>query len=810
MGQKRVSAIGLTAVGAVLTVGLVSAAAGSGAGPGETRQPAPATAPLSAEDEAFFESKVRPLLAKQCFSCHSSKTKIVQGGLRLDTAEGLHKGGDSGPTVVPGKPDESSLIQAVRFTNPALQMPPGGKMSAAEIQILEDWVKRGAPFPRAKAPAAKPDQKHGPLSIEAGKQFWSIRPLLRAQPPVVKQKAWPTRRIDHYLLARLEAAKVPVSPSADRRTLIRRLSLDLIGLPPTPDEVAAFERDPAPDAYAKLVERLLASPHYGERWGRHWLDLVRYCDVPESWAQTEAQAYLYRDWVVRALNADLPYDQFVKRQLAADQMPEATPKDIAALGFLGLSPSYWKELKLAPDVIKTVVAEEWEERINTVSGALLGLTAACARCHDHKYDPVKQQDYYRLAGVFASVRQTPRPLLPPEEGKRVLAARAQVKALEAEAKRLRETAAKDPAKAESLKQQATDAETKAAEVKRITPHFDAPLAYAVEDASLQVLPDGPDRTKLVYMDDRGQDVALQVRGDPAKAGQMVPRGFLTVLSTGEPARFTQGSGRRELGEAIFRDSAPLAARVIVNRVWKHHFGRGLVETPSNFGTQGDRPSHPELLDDLAARFIAAGWSLKWLHREIVFSSAYRQTSRATPRHLAVDPENRLLGRMSRRRLEVEAWRDSILTAAGKLELKIGGPPQALSSAGNLRRTLYGIVTRRDLDDLLRLYDFPDPTAHSPARFHTTTPLQQLFVLNSEFIGKQATALAQRVRTEVPNDLPGQVKRAHLLLFGRLPTERELATGNAFLAGDGTGKPGDESWQQYVEVLLARNELMFVD
>jgi hypothetical protein len=670
--------------------------------------------------------------------------------------------------------------------------------------------------------------------IDAARGFWSFRPLQRSHPPAARDRAWPQQRTDAYVLAKLDAAGLEPAAPADRRKLIRRLSFDLTGLPPSPEEVEAFVNDDAPDATARLVDRLLASPHYGERWGRHWLDLVRYCDVPESWAKSSAQAWLYRDWVVRALNQDLPYDQFVLRQFAADQMAECEPADVAALGFLGLSPSYWKELKLAPDVIKMVVAEEWEERIDAVTSTMLGLTVACARCHDHKFEPVTQQDYYALAGVFASIRQTSRPMLPPADAARVLAAVREVKQFESEAKKLQDelkkleaeakkmeadraqpSAEPQPAKAEALaakisetKQKAEAATARAEEIRRTTANFDAPQAYAIEDASLDVLPDGPSRTKLEYRHGEGQDVAMQIRGNPTSLGPVSPRRFLAVLAA-EPRRFTQGSGRLELAQAIVRDAAPLAARVIVNRVWQHHFGRGIVDTPSNFGNQGSRPSHPELLDDLAARFIESGWSLKWLHREIVLSVAYQQAS-AVGGGANADPGNSLLGRAPRRRLEVEPWRDAMLAAAGTLDRRVGGPATDLNDAGNNRRTLYGTVRRRELDDLMRLYDCPDATAHWPTRIDTTTPLQQLYVLNSDFIGRQAAALASRVRHEHPNDLSAQVRRAYALLFGRSPSDREQALAQRFLAPSGDDPPTADQWQQYVEVLLASNELMFLD
>jgi hypothetical protein len=687
-----------------------------------------------------------------------------------------------------------------------------------------------------KSTAANSPRIAAALDLSAAREFWSFRPFTSSTPPALRQADWPRTRLDGYVLAALEANGLTPSPPADRQTFIRRATLDLIGLPPTPEEVDVFERSTDPDAYAVLIERLLASPHYGERWGRYWLDLARYCDVPESWAQTKAQAWLYRDWVVRALNEDLPYNEFVLRQLAADQRDGSAPGDLAALGFLGLSPTYWKELKLAPDVIKMVVAEEWEERIDAVSSTLLGLTVACARCHDHKFEPITQQDYYGLAGVFASIRQVPRPMVPAAEAEPILAALREVERLEAEATKWqqesmkfeeklkakeRKDAAPETADDDSLASQEPKLEdrikelkdkvdaTKARvqEIKKTTPGIDGPLAYAVEDSSLAVVPDGANRTKLEYATGHSQDVAMQLRGNPATSSAIVPRRFLAVLSPSEPRRLQRGSGRLDLGDAIFHEAAPLAARVIVNRIWQHHFGQGLVETPSNFGSQGARPSHPELLDDLAARFIASGWSLKWLHREIMLSATYQQTSLTAD--AGTDPENKLLWRMNRRRLEVEAWRDVMLASSGALDLRIGGPPTELSGVTNGRRTVYGTVKRRELNDLLRLYDAPDSTAHCPNRFSTITPLQQLYVLNSEFVASQAAAFVRRVQTLRPDGVAGQVQLAYSLLFDRSPSDRELALALNFLEESG-GEATSERWQQYAEVLLASNELMFVD
>jgi hypothetical protein len=763
------------------SAGLVQAAA-----------PAPAAADL-----AFYEARVRPLLAERCYACHSARAKKQRGGLRLDSRAAVLKGGDSGPAVEPGRPDSSLLLKAVRYADADLQMPPTGKLAARDVATLEEWVRRGAPMPEAGGPTAG-----RVIDLAQGRQFWSFQPPRSVPPPPVSDPSWPRRRIDPFVLAAMEKQGLRPSPPAARRVLIRRITFDLVGLPPAPEEVESFVNDPDPAAYERLVDHLLASPQYGERWGRFWLDLARYCDLGEPWSESKAQPWLYRDWVVRAFNEDLPYDQFVQRQLAADLLPGAALADRAALGFLGLSPAYWKELKLAPDVIKTVVAEEWEERIATLTGTFLGLTVACARCHDHKFDPITTQDYYALAGVLASTRAADRPLVPEGVAAVVLQGRERVRALEEKIARLQ---AGKPPPPEATRQ-IVDMKAQVEEIKRTIPPT-LPMAPAVEDAGIFVLPDGPDKTKVEYRPGVAQDVAVQVRGNPASTGPVVPRRFLAVLSPDPPPPFRRGSGRLELARAVVHEGAPLASRVIVNRVWKHHFGTGLVETPSDFGMQGARPSHPELLDDLAARFLAVGWSLKWLHREIVLSATYRQASGHDAARSAVDSDIRWLWRMPRRRLEVEAWRDAMLAVSGELKGELGGPPQDLGDARNHRRTLYGIVKRRELHDLLRLNDFPDPTAHSPARVPTTTPLQQLFVLNSPFIQRQSAALARRLAAEAAGGTEARIRRAYALLFGRPARDGEVRRALDFLAG---GQLAEARWAEYCQALLGSNEFLFID
>jgi hypothetical protein len=740
-------------------------------------------------DIEFFESKVRPILVQHCHECHSVQSKRKRNGkLHLDSQAAILKGGESGPAVVPGEPKKSRLVTAIHYGNIDMQMPPRGKLPERDIAILEEWIRRGAVYP---GPAKAVAHEVG-IDWAKGRKFWSFQPVKEIAPPTVRDKAWPRRGIDPFILAALEKHGLTPSRPADRRVLIRRASFDLIGLPPTPEEIDAFVKDERANAYDRLIDRLLASPQYGERWGRFWLDLGRYCDVAEQWAEGSGQPWLYRDWVVQAFNDDMRYDRFVQMQLAADQMADAQPRDRAALGFLGLSPQYWKELQLDKDVIKGVVADEWEERIHTLGTTFLGLTVACARCHDHKFDPIGTEDYYGLAGVFASIRHADVSVLPDADAKAVQQAMDKVQKLKTEFKK------SDKARGIEIMKQ-IDA------IKHDTPHFDSSLARGVVDSSLYVLPDGPSRTKLEYKPGVGQDIPMHIRGNPANLGPVVPRRFLKVLSPDAPTPFKAGSGRLDLARSIVHEGAPLAGRVIVNRVWRQHFGVGLVDTPSDFGVQGSRPTHPELLDDLTARFLKNGWSLKWLHREIMLSATYRQASTHDERKAAVDPDNRWLWRMSRRRLEVEAWRDAMLAVTGTLDTQIGGKSIDLSDVRNNRRTLYGTVKRRELNDILRLFDFPDPMTHSASRLPTTTPLQQLFTLNSPLMRQQSSALVARLKKDAAGD-DARIRRAYVLLYGRAATDNQVRVGREFLGET----PSDEAWLQYAQVLLASNEFLFVD
>ncbi|HJZ92259.1 MAG TPA: PSD1 and planctomycete cytochrome C domain-containing protein [Gemmataceae bacterium] len=688
----------------------------------------------------FFEKQVRPLLVEKCQECHGSQKQ--KGGLRLDSRAAVLAGGSSGPVVVAGDPAKSRLVEAIGYAD-TLRMPPKGRLSTDQVATLTSWVKMGLPWPETAG--ARPATTGSTLKVTAkDREFWSFRPVREPPLPTVKNQDLARSAVDRFILAKLEEKGLRPVVVADKRALIRRATFDLIGLPPTPDEIDAFLADESPEAFARVVDRLLASPHYGERWARHWLDIARYGEDQAHTFQARKypDGFRYRDWVVKAFNTDMPYDRFVTEQIAGDLLDGPDRVDrLAATGYFALGPVYYGR----------ATADELDDRVDTLTRGFLGLTVACARCHDHKFDPIPTTDYYSLAGIFSSSDYKEH-VLTPEGG-------IDEKAVQEPTDKMAKDKKKDPRK---------------------------PVIHSLAEGA------------------KTADLKVHIRGNPATLGEDAPRRFLTVLAGDDPPRFAKGSGRLELARAVASKDNPLIARVIVNRLWAWHFGRGIVGTPSNFGALGERPTHPELLDYLAARFMAEGWSIKTLHREIMLSATYQLGTKYDTRSAAVDPDNKLLWRMNRRRLEVEPWRDSMLAVAGNLDPTTGGPPADLSSPDNRRRTLYGSVSRHNLDPQLRLFDFPDPNLTSDRRPVTSVPLQQLFVLNSEFMARQAKSLAARVMAAEPVDST-RIRQAFLLTYGRPPNDRELRLGEEFLSVGGA-----DAWEKYAHVLLSANEFAFVD
>src|SRR5579872_4549837 len=886
----------------------------------------------------FFETRIRPILAANCFSCHTS-THL--GDLRLDSRDAMLKGGKSGPALIPGDADKSLLIQAVRQINPKLKMPMGGRLKDNEIEDLAAWVKAGAVWPASAAPVLN-TKAGGEYVIRPDQRaFWSFQPLHKPDIPAVKNGEWAKTDIDRFVLARLEGETIKPVKFADKRTLLRRVTLDLTGLPPTFEETEAFQKDNAPEAFAKVVDRLLASPEYGERWGRMWLDVARYgeddyrsLDPMRRGYNPYPCAYLYRDWVIKAMNDDMPYDLFVKAQLAADLMDEKSrARLLPALGFLGLGPWFYDN-----GAVEITHADERHDRVDVVSRGFLGLTAGCARCHDHKYDPIPTKDYYALAGVFLNTNYHEYPMVPKSVWEDYKKQEKQIEDrqklvgefMSTESSQLAQTLAFQASKymraawkvtgepkadiSKTVDDEKLDYELfdrwikflakppknypylkawqemikrggSSAEAKKLGDEFQKTLVeilfekneikeeneivaakalpgtkkkkpanlpnefitnddfcpgcglqlktLALErmnlwtDVFLRNLDDGdpqqmPERVKpgllvfrgwglerqlsaerRAYIDALRADIAelkkslpahfpyvhgvsdaekpvnihVALRGSPFNPGDEVPRHFLSVL-TSEPVPLSNGSGRLDLAEQIVKQ--PIAMRVIVNRIWRGHFGTGLVDTPSNFGITGERPSNPALLEYLAQTFVDGGMSIKKLHREIMLSSVYQLSNDYSKENYDKDPDNRLYWRANRHRLDAEEIRDAILMAAGDLDTKIGGPSADLTPDYS-RRTVYGKVSRFKLDEYLQLFDFPSPNISAEKRFATTVPLQRLFFMNSDFVQQQAELLARRVAAE-PDDA-GRIQKAYRLIYGRAATDDEIKAGIEYLRAE---------------------------
>ncbi len=689
---------------------------------------------IQADDQVdFFESRIRPVLVEHCYACHSSEGSDIEGGLRVDSREAMRRGGESGPAITPNQVDKSLLVSAIKYES--LEMPPDRKLPDSVVADFVKWIDGGAVDPREES-TTPVEHVESTIDFELGRQFWAFQSPTRHQLPHHDLQSWCRTDIDHFVAAKLEAAKLAPSAEAESATLLRRVAMDLTGLPPSEQMRARVEQLGINESYERVINELLGSPTFGEHWARLWLDVMRFADdqahiVGDNRSLFFPNSYLYRDWVTDSLNADMRYDEFVRLQLAADLLTPEIAEDDVALGFMGLGPKYYQRNSPA------VMADEWEDRVDTLSRGLLGLTVACARCHDHKFDPIGTADYYAMAGVFASIEMFNRPL---DTG--------------------REKDNKGSAK-------------------------------------------NPSDSVHIVRETDPVDLAIMVRGDVNRKGEVVPRRFLTVLYPTEPKPFQNGSGRLELAHEITSPTNPLLARVFVNRVWGKLMGQPLVATPSNFGKLGVMPSHPELLDDLSVRFMKNGWSLKWLCREIVRSATYQQTSEVHELGIIADEANQLLWRMNRKRLGVEQWRDAILVASGNLDLSIGGTSIDPSDPVARRRTLYSEASRLKLNPMLAMFDYPDPNAHSAKRAITTTPTQKLFVMNSPFFVSNAREMANRLRDT--SDAPKQfVQRAYELLYSRSPSELELRIGIEFL--DSSELRND----QYIHALMAANEMFFID
>ncbi|HEX5104130.1 MAG TPA: PSD1 and planctomycete cytochrome C domain-containing protein [Pirellulaceae bacterium] len=934
----------------------------------------PAPPVISAEQERFFEEKVRPVLAAKCLECHGEKKQ--ESGLRLDSRQGVLGGGDSGePAVVPHEPDRSLLVKAINHVGD-YHMPPTTKLPDEQIAALTEWVKIGVPWPGGDSvPAAR--LSAADRAEHDQQTHWAYQPVQRPAIGPVRDASWPVSGLDALILSKLDIAGLTPSPAADRRTLIRRLTYDLSGLPPTPDEVDAFIADAAPDAYERLADRLLASPHFGERWGRHWLDVARYADTKGYAFAKERRypySYTYRDYVIRAFNRDLPYDQFILQQLAAERLPGASEDvaSLAALGFLTVG----RKFNNRPDDI--------DDQIDAVTRGFLGMTVGCARCHDHKYDAIPTEDYYSLYGVFASCNEPEElPLIgEAAEGEEYRQFEEELAKLRGELDKF--AAAKHAEFLDQSRRQAADYLARVAAgstntllnrlpflsldpkelrsrmirrwqqfidqrakpdhaalglwndllkvptdgfAKKVTPvlekwqalpagtaagqcnplvqgafkadvpatRMDVPRIYGklltdaytawqaaganadalgklpADQRQLAELLLGPGAPTDISKDDvsdylsradRNQhselkkkvesfqatspaappramvlkdfpqpgDSRVLIRGKPDRPGNVVPRQFLLVLSETGRQPFRDGSGRLELARAIVDPQNPLTRRVIVNRLWMHHFGEPLVNSPSDFGLRCEQPVQPEVLDYLASLLLERGWSLKDMHREMVLSSTYRQTSNAefgmrnaesqtqltANPHSAlrnpqsVDPENRLLWRMNRRRLELESVRDTLLSLAGRLDESLYGRPVELTSAPfTRRRAVYGFIDRQDLPNMFRVFDIASPDQSSPRRPRTTVPQQALFLMNSPFAVEQAQALAARLPADLSDDAQ-RMSALYRLVLQREPTAAEAAIGREFLAAP--NPPGSRltPLEQYAQLLLLTSEVMYID
>ncbi len=663
---------------------------------------------------------------------------------------------------MPGDPEKSLLIKAVRYTDPDLQMPPKNqKLTDAQVADLVAWVKMGAPDPRtANTPGYTKEY------AKSERDHWAFKPIKKQPVPEVKAKDWVVNPIDNFIAAKLEESGMKPSPIADKRTLIRRATFDLIGLPPTLKETQDFLADDSADAFAKVVDRLLASPQYGERWGRYWLDTARYSDTKGDVKRNQEDfhypnAWTYRDYVVRAFNEDKPFNRFIVEQIAADKLTGSDRSNWAAMGFLTIGERFNGKIE---DINN--------DRIDVVTKGFLGLTVTCARCHDHKFDPIPTKDYYSLYGIFASsVEPRDFPVLgtikmTPDYEDYVRKQLELDKQMQGIAGQRRAAAGGGAAKVKQVRQE---------RIETVRERAQLDMTHPGSPARAMVLNDRP----------KPADSPVFIRGESENKGDIVPRRFLEILSGPSRPAFHSGSGRLELAGAIASPSNPLTPRVIMNRLWLHHFGEGIVTTPDDFGNQSAPPSHPELLDYLAMKFMDDGWSLKKMHRFIMLSSTYRQSSADNPRYTQMDPNNRLLWHANIRRLEFEAVRDSMLALGGKLDLTMGGRPVNLgASPYSTRRTIYGYVDRRNLPEVYNQFDFANPDISTGKRYETIVPQQALFMMNSPLVVEQARNIVNSSAFKNVSGNEARIKLLYDIIYQREPTDTEIKLGLSFLEDAG--------------------------
>ncbi len=829
-----------------LALGLFAAGVSRGAAP-------PAKIPKpSKEGLDFFEKKIRPVLVHNCYECHSGDAAKAKGHLLLDTAEGVRKGGDSGAILSPGHADSSLLIEALRYEG--LEMPPKGQLDEEIIDDFVQWIDMGAPDPRV-GKAARPQ---GKIDMVEARKFRSFRLPKAAPAPEVNDSRWPHNNIDNFIRARQEQEQLAPVGDADRLTLIRRVTFDLTGLPPTPDEIDAFLKNSSAGAYTELVDRLLSSPRFGERWARHWFDVVHYAESTGKERNVPFRyAWRYRDYVIDSLNADKPYDRFILEQLAGDLLPARGPQEknehLIATGFLALGPkgvNVKNEEQFAMDVI--------DDQIDVTGRALLGMTIACARCHDHKFDPIPTADYYAMAGIFRSSKtlagiapgkksaidgqlialaDTDKSLkLSREQIDAAKKHQQEVAAVQAQIDRVREMVkqARKAPKAVAMKGKGKGKIRPPVAQTKINPQAVREQIKELEDKLEKLEAEAtPPGNLAMGVIEAGAPTNCQVlvRGELKDKGAEVPRGVLTVLKTAQAKVGPRHSGRLEMAQWIASKSNPLTARVMVNRVWGHLFGTGLVESVDNFGALGNEPSHPELLDTLAVQFMNEGWSVKRLIRSIVLSHTYQLSSDHLATNVERDPANRFLWRMERRRLDAEQIRDSMLVASGLLELErpegspvmeLGNGPVRGREMQSVRkldtvRSVYLPIVRGNLPEMLQVFDAADPSLIVGKRDVTTVPTQALFLMNNPFVHEQAAAMAKRLLADKDRDQATRIDLAYRMALSRLATDKERASVARFLneyreAVRGTGPkttPQLAAWTSFCQTLFQSGEFRYV-